>query len=112
MSFISNSILISSKINNLVYQRRHKAEVSNGIGNWLICIYALSQFSIFTNCYFIYFTSNIVKSILYSTDNYITGLTGLWTPIQLIIMIIIIEHFLLILKMVIEHVVDEIPKEV
>ena len=42
MSFISNSILISSKINNLVYQRRHKAEVSNGIGNWMICIYALS----------------------------------------------------------------------
>ena len=42
MSFISNSILIQSKINNLVYYRRQKAEVSNGIGNWMICIQILS----------------------------------------------------------------------
>lgn len=42
MSYVSNGIQIRSQIANLQYQRRFKAEVSNGIGNWLGCLENLS----------------------------------------------------------------------
>ena len=34
MSFISNAIQVRSQIKNLTYQRRFRAETSNGIGSW------------------------------------------------------------------------------
>jgi hypothetical protein len=63
MSYISNGIQIKSQIANLQYQRRFKAEVSNGIGSWLGRLENLSQLAIIVNCASVYFTSHVYQGL-------------------------------------------------
>ena len=61
MSAISNWVQIKNQVNNMGRIRRFKAEVSDGIGNWLQCIQVLSQLSIMVNCAVVYFTSHYYR---------------------------------------------------
>lgn len=126
MSYVSNSIQVKSQIQNLKYQRRFKAEVSNGIGNWLNCLENLCQLGIIVNCAGVFFTSKIYmhifvsendnkmndyqKHVLDATKNHsdLRLSTG-WAPLNFFIVIVIIEHILLILKVVMEYFIDDVP---
>ena len=55
-------------MNNFSFQRRQKAEVSNGIGNFITCLQILCQLSIMVNAGIIYFTSKIYKNLFTGTD--------------------------------------------
>ena len=46
LSFISNSFEMGSQIRNFKYQRRFRAQMSYGIGNWMGCLENLSQLAI------------------------------------------------------------------
>jgi len=67
-SLISNSFQIHGQIANLGKSRRFKAEVANGIGEWLYFIDLLAQFSIIMNCAIIYFTSKIYRQMFVVED--------------------------------------------
>lgn len=63
LSLFSNGIQIKSQINNLKYMRRFDAEVSNGIGSWMVCLETLAQISIMFNCALVFFTSKVYYKI-------------------------------------------------
>jgi hypothetical protein len=63
LSMISNAIQIKSQTSNLIYMKRYKAEISNGIGNFHQCLSILSQLSIMVSAGILYFTSSIFKNM-------------------------------------------------
>ena len=69
ISLVANGIQLSSQIDNLNYNRRFKAESANGIGVWMSCLEAITQFAIIMNCAFLYFTS-ITYEIMFVGINY------------------------------------------
>ena len=56
-SLICNNIQITSQIDNFSYERRFKAEISNGIGEFMNCLEILVKFSIISNMGTLFFTS-------------------------------------------------------
>ena len=63
LSCFTNYIIIRSSMNNFTYIRRFKAEVSNGIGNFMDCFEILTKLSIITNCGTIFYTSRRFRKI-------------------------------------------------
>lgn len=116
-SYFSNSIEIKSQIKNLHYQRRFRAQVSFGIGNWLGCLENLCQLGIIINCAGVYFTSRIYH-MMFTTDyqeNDVIEIqikdgfepkysinTG-WNSLKFFIFVVIVEHLFLVLKLVTEY---------
>jgi hypothetical protein len=126
MSLISNSIQVKSQMKNLVYFRRFKAEVSDGIGSWMTCLDTLSQVSIFLNCATLYFTSKVYILIfvgslgeegddtsenLIQNNTFKTFTTG-WDITTFLVTLILIEHGMLMLKLFLEQLIEDTPVEI
>lgn len=121
MSFVSNSFDICSRIRDLRYSRRFRAEVSYGIGNWMGCLENLCQLGIIINCAGIYFTSKIYHKIFiqdykFSEQHQQYHKDGLepdyrlntgWDTLKFFMFIVVVEHVILIVKLVSEQVIDE-----
>jgi hypothetical protein len=82
--------------------RRFNAEVSNGIGSWMTCLQTLSQISIYLNCATVYFTSKVYYKLFVQGDEEISAITVGWDMTKFLLMVVIVEHALLILKVLIE----------
>ena len=113
MSYISNGIQIRSQITNLKYQRRFKAEVSNGIGSWLGRLETLSNLSIIFNCASIYFTSHVYQGLFVAELERKRSADGIfpisgdgWALLDFFSFVVALEHGLLVLKMIIEMLID------
>jgi hypothetical protein len=102
MSLISNLIQVQSQVKNLKYLRRFEAEVSNGIGSWMLCLQTLSQLSIFMNCFTVYFTSKVYYKLFVEGDEEIQTLTAGWDAVKFLLLVIIVEHGLLLFKIFLE----------
>lgn len=121
MSYISNGIQIKSQITNLQYQRRFKAEVSNGIGSWLGRLESLSQVAIIINCAMCYFTSHVYQGLFVAFEERmknaddikpITANPNGWALLDFFLFVVAAEHLLLLLKLLIENLIDDVPEEV
>ena len=115
MSLISNSLQIHSQVSNFKYTRRFKPDVSNGIGNWESCLYQLTQFSIIVNSSIIFFTSKMYYKMFVThkeeAEKDHEGIrfeTG-WGRTQFLIFVVIVEHIMIILKMVVEQFIEDTP---
>jgi hypothetical protein len=109
LSLVSNAIQIRSQIHNLQYMRRFHAEVSNGIGSWLLCLQTLSQISIYLNCATVYFTSKVYYKLFVQGDDEVSTITVGWDMTKFLVMVITVEHALLILKVFIEQTIEDVP---
>ena len=109
LSLLSNGIQIRSQIHNLKYVRRFGAEVSNGIGSWMTCLQTLSQISIYLNCATVFFTSQVYYKLFVEGDDEISAITVGWDSTKFLLMVVIVEHTLLILKILIEQSVEDTP---
>jgi hypothetical protein len=109
-SFISNAVQIRSQISNLEYIRRFKAEISNGIGNFMQCLQIICQLAIMVNAGIIYFTSRTYRYILVGGNPEV--MSQGWDLVQYLILVIAIEHILLLLKIFIEQGIEDTPHEV
>ena len=110
------------------YFRRFKAEVSDGIGSWMNCLETLAQISIFLNCATLYFTSKVYVQIFVGENHgdsgtEVTGtkvtdtsmyhtITDGWDLTSFLVMLILVEHSLLVLKIVIEQLIEDTPPEI
>lgn len=110
MSLISNLIQIQSQVSNLKYSRRFEAEVSNGIGSWMICLQTLAQISIFMNCYTVFFTSKIYHKIFVEGDEETKTITVGWDAVKFLMLVIIVEHGLLLFKIFLEQTIEDCPE--
>ena len=115
MSSISNCVQIKNQVNNMGRIRRFKAEVSDGIGNWLSCIQILSQFSIIINCAVVYFTSHYYRKMFVKSESS-PDVTYLpyedWDYKQFLILVLAVEHAMIIIKILVEQVIDDTPFEI
>ena len=116
MSLISNYIQIMSQVGNLQYTRRFKSEVSSGIGSWMMCLETLAQLSIITNCATVYFTSKIYYKMFvaeaFDEDNKVGAIyipKKAWQLTQFLLFVVLIEHVILIFKMMIENEIEDTP---
>ena len=109
MSLISNLIQVQSQVKNLKYLRRFEAEVSNGIGSWMLCLQTLSQLSIFMNCFTVYFTSKVYYKLFVEGDEEIQTLTAGWDAVKFLLLVIIVEHGLLLFKIFLEQTIEDCP---
>jgi hypothetical protein len=121
MSLVTNHIQINSQVKNLKYYRRFSAEVSDGIGSWVTCLDTLSQISIFLNCATIYFTSKVYVQIFVGSEqgdvpveelNDFETITNGWDITTFLILLIMVEHGMLMIKIVIEQLIEETPPEI
>lgn len=110
MSYLSNGIQIRSQMSNLTYQRRFKADVSNGIGNWMGCLENLSQLSIIVNCMMIYFTSTTYKEMF--VEESVSLQVETQELMTFFMTVIFMEYVLRFLKQFIENMIDDVPEEV
>jgi hypothetical protein len=94
MSFIQNTITISSQVNNFSYARRFKAEVSNGIGSFVSCLEILTKLSVMTNCMTIFFTSSTFQKIYVEGD---ASSVTKWSYAKFLIIVLVTEHVLMII---------------
>ena len=102
-SYIANEIQIKSQIENLQYQRRFKAQTTDGIGNWQGCLELLCNVSIVSNCCLVAFT--------YLTyEEHFKEHFG-WNYAMFIILAFAAEHFLIGLKLFIESNIDDVPED-
>jgi len=112
MSSISNWVQIKNQVNNMGRIRRFKAEVSDGIGNWLQCIQILSQLSIIINCAVVYFTSHYYKKMFVWIErdlNVPYVAPDRWDYKQFLILVLAVEHAMIIIKILVEQVIDDTP---
>jgi len=72
-SLICNNIQISSQINNFTYERRFKAEISNGIGEFMNCLEILVKFSIISNMGTLFFTSRTMIRMFIGVTSIVNG---------------------------------------
>lgn len=61
LSMICNFFEMKQAINGLKYQKKFKAEVSVGIGNFMGCLHIISTFAIMINAFLLCFTSKVFK---------------------------------------------------
>lgn len=73
MSIISNGIQVKSQIKNLKYQRRFKAESSNGIGSWLDHLDNLCRVGIVNVSLGVYLTSSIYQNMFVTAEPHEEG---------------------------------------
>lgn len=98
--------------------RRFKAEVSNGIGSWLGRLENLSQLAIIINCASIYFTSHVYQGLFVKDEERskradgIVPVTDGWKLLKFFSVVVMVEHILLLLKLIIENVIEDVPEEV
>ena len=113
MSGISNWVQIKNQVNNMGRIRRFKAEVSDGIGNWMQCIQVLSQLSIIVNCAVVYFTSHYYKK-MFVRGQKTAGVPFIapeedWDYKEFLVLVLAVEHGMMILKIILEQVIDDTP---
>lgn len=113
MSSISNWVQIKNQVNNMGRIRRFKAEVSDGIGNWLQCIQILSQLSIIVNCAVVYFTSHYYKKMFVASEQvsevpYIAPRDD-WGFKDFLILVLAVEHGMILIKILVEQLIDDTP---
>ena len=66
------------------------------------CIQTLSQFSIIVSCGQIYFTSSTYRNIFVKGDEEYKTITDGWDLTKFLLLVIIVEHVLIVLKILIE----------
>ena len=116
MSLISNFIQVKSQTNNLQYQRRFKAEVSNGIGTFLNCLQIMTQLSVMINSGIIYFTSRTIKKWFLDNEQHIekvelhSPINRGWELVNFLVLVIVVEHGMLIIKIFVEQVINDTPE--
>lgn len=96
-------------MNNFTYSRRIKAEVSNGIGEFLNCMEILVKLSIISNVGTLFFTSNTMYLLFTVGWEGIQGLFPRWTKLEFLIFLIVVEHIMMIGQMSIALIVDDTP---
>jgi len=112
MSSISNWVQIKNQVNNMGRIRRFKAEVSDGIGNWMQAIQILSQLSIIINCAVVYFTSHYYKKMFVweERDPNVTYVApSRWDYTMFLILVLAVEHAMIIVKILVEQMIDDTP---
>jgi len=97
---------MKSQVTNLVYQKRFKAEISNGIGTFMNCLQIQCQLAIMVNAGVCFFTSTIYRDLLVpgaseADKTNILPIAQL-TMTQFLILILMIEHVLLLGKIFME----------
>ena len=78
----------------------------------MICLQTLSQILIYLNCAVVYFTSKVYHLLFVEGNDEISSITVGWDLTKFLLMVVIVEHFLLILKVLIEQTVEDVPYEV
>ena len=109
LSMISNSIQIKSQTSNLIYIKREKAEISNGIGNFEQCINILSQMSFMVSAGIMYFTASTYKNIFTGKLASEVQPIAHWSLVDYLILVITVEHAMLLVKILIEYIIPETP---
>ena len=107
MSIIQNIITLNSQVDNMSYSRRFKAEVSNGIGQFMDCLDILTKFSVMTNCLIIFFTSAKFREVF--TKGTTESITD-WDLTKFLIVVIIIEHVLMVIQILLSIMIDDKPE--
>lgn len=118
-SLICNNIQISSQINNFSYERRFKAEISNGIGEFMNCLEILVKLAIISNMGTLFFTSRtMIKLFIGRRDSegavivdpdYGTPFFPSWNKLEFAIFVLSVEHILIIMQMFIGIIIDDKP---
>lgn len=112
----TNVLEIKIKTNAMCYySRRGIAEGANGIGAWLPIIEMLALICIPINCAIIYFTGDgtFKKSGESSLSKYLEERNeDYWSHTNVIFLTILIEHVLIVLKVVIQALIVDVPKNV
>jgi hypothetical protein len=68
LSIIANQVQYYSQTKNLIYMRRHKAEVSDGIGAWLGYLELMCILAVIFNSLSLYFTSQVYQATFAGVD--------------------------------------------
>ena len=111
-SLLSNNIQINSQVDNFAYERRIKAEVSNGIGAFMNCLEIIVRFGIISNIGTLFFTSKTIFD-LFTTGWYdVPGFFPEWDRLTFAIFLICVEHGLMICQMFIAIIVEDTPEYV
>ena len=124
LSIISNHIQVKSQIANLQYLRRFRAEASFGIGNWLDHLESLCIIGIIINCATTYFTSNTYQKLFISVEDpnhKIEGIKDLknawkivqgWDDLDFFYFIVLVEHSALLLKLILQKFMGDVPSKI
>lgn len=68
VSLIANMIQVDTQKQNMIYQRRFKAETANGIGPWLEIINIITKLAVIINMGTLFFTSDIGRALFVGVD--------------------------------------------
>ena len=118
-SLVCNLIEIRIKFNNIcTYSRRSTAEGANGIGAWLPIMEFIVIICIPVNCAIIYFTGDgdFEKSGSGSESSLIKWMEvqneQFWDRSSIILLVIVIEHALILLKVLVSELIGDVPSSV
>lgn len=114
--FITNVLEIRIKTNSFsYYSRRGVAEGASGIGAWLSIIEMLSIVCIPVNCAIIYFSGDgtFDKPGKSSLTKFLEEADlETWNHANIILFTILIEHLMILLKVVIGNLISDVPSSV
>lgn len=68
LSLVCNQLQYKAQTDNLIYMRRQKAEVADGIGAWLGYLDLITTLAIIINMGSLYFTSDVYTVVFSSVD--------------------------------------------
>lgn len=68
LSLIANLIQLDTQKQNMIYSRRFKAEIANGIGPWLEILSVISKIAVIVNMGCLFFTSSVAKAMFAGVD--------------------------------------------
>jgi hypothetical protein len=68
LSLFANIIQMDTQKQNMIYSRRFKAEVANGIGPWLEILVIITKIAVIVNMASIFFTSSIATAMFTGVD--------------------------------------------
>lgn len=123
-SFVSNMLDIRTKMDGMLrYKRRRKAQGASGIGFWVWVMEIFAILSVPINVSIMYFTGRTWKvknpdgSISWPVSSrfqeWITAYApNYWNPMRTLLVAFLIEHALLVLKILVSSVIPDVPETV
>lgn len=115
-SFLCNLVDIESRIISMcTSSRRDKCEGASGIGVWLTIMEILAILCIPVNAAIIYFTGDSTYTEVGKSSyvKYMEGLDAeLWSVKNIILLLILVEHLLLLVKVIIAALIPDVPSKV
>ena len=119
-SLITNLIEIKTKLNSMTYySKRTIAEGASGIGTWLPIMELISMVCIPINVAMVYWTgmegedSALVKALAKRDEARVeNGQEAIWSNLNIVFLLILMEHLILALKIGMAILIPDVPEEV